>query len=1313
MATGRESSIAIPPAPNWYASSLGDWGGACGTLYAYAARNAVVLVRPDESGARCQRFVGTLVGHTNRVTAVCFARQPGVAHLLLSGSADTNIRQWDTTARRCIRILRGHSSEISALSISPIVHDLCVSGDRNGEVLVWRFGSGTTSSGSSDITKEHQRPTRTLEQIDNTPVLTVALSPSAAHDVAIGHQSGALAVADVGNNSPPKRLPARAGEVQCVAWLPRVYTSSGSSEKGNEALYGRDDGTETNARKTISRKSVGVLAVGSREKSVTLWTWDGERTSLRQTLQLPRCPAHLAENQRGRLWVALDWFVDEDKSKTENGDALKTENENRNLTARDLDAAHVARLVVSSHGGELLCYDVNMDDGLFGVYTNSNSADLTDGEKTTAKPSTSGKVNAPEKFSGDFSHSKTVFGLRVSSRGVAVTTSLDRGIAVWDVTTLTSMWSVTGLGGFAYHAAVDPEDTRRVAVACGDGSVRALVLSEPESSTEISTSESGSASTVLWRGLPQTKATMIAWCPVDGSDGGSVDGEDSTSDGDAATLAVGLEDGRVVTVDPSGGGRHATQRDCHAGAVSGAQWVRVGPPGTRKELITLGQGRLWRWVSLAAPEGRRKRGGGGGGGAFVDITMRFHDAGSIGNDGPPSVITSFAFRDDDSSGSNNSTNPTVAIGWSDGSVSVSERDVNDPKDAFAFRTKWRTTEHSKTVSAVRWHPLAGNTNSNRHMWLASVSEDGGFLVWDGKSEEVVRSAPPSRRSLSDVAWRPVVSGFTEQTQQDTPLDSSDAIAVTTGADGCIRAWDMAGAPTPCATMRGHEGRALFVVWAGASSERRDARRPTATLVTGSDDQTVRAWELDDPSHSPAAEAEGSARAKQDKEAKKLARDKDAGKDTNSSDEKAGNAESDSPRTDKTAQHVSSTNALTGNTTISVNASTGASGGKKKRKGTGGRGIVKPPPWESTPEGIAAGRISAVRLARLLARRSNAGGPFDVSEDDLDVDVDDTSAGYGPHGLGLYLGHEEAMRLLRLEERASWGGDVGGVDMSSSGTENGDTPDTTPRYETGMSSDSGRTGSFRPPERCAVAALFRGEFRGASDGLFQAFDGPIPSDFLAALVGGGREVYAAAANMQADRLESKGEHQRAAVLRLSLHDIRGAIASLRRGGLERDAAALAAARLLPFDPTLIETRKALAAAEETRGGLEAAAKAHLAAGRVGAAVRALARPGVGGARAAAEVALVMGVRGEPEKHVVIRAAKDAHVQGNAADAVNMLQRWSESDETNCGSQSDRSGHAGGEGRGGGDVDEDIAEVLQNIEKAQEGEGGTVGGQHGRV
>ena len=162
-------AVAIPPAPNWYGSSLADWGGG-GDVYAYAARNAIVLLRPrhghaaaagigsgkggggggggdgggggEDVGSSAARathatptsaaFAGTLVGHSNRVTALAFARCGGVTHLLVSGSADKALRLWDTASRRCVKVLKGHTAEVSALATSPVAADLCVSGDRTG-----------------------------------------------------------------------------------------------------------------------------------------------------------------------------------------------------------------------------------------------------------------------------------------------------------------------------------------------------------------------------------------------------------------------------------------------------------------------------------------------------------------------------------------------------------------------------------------------------------------------------------------------------------------------------------------------------------------------------------------------------------------------------------------------------------------------------------------------------------------------------------------------------------------------------------------------------------------------------------------------------------------------------------------------------------------------------------------------------------------------------------------------------------------------------------------------------------------------------
>ena len=95
-----------------------------------------------------------------------------------------------------------------------------------------------------------------------------------------------------------------------------------------------------------------------------------------------------------------------------------------------------------------------------------------------------------------------------------MTTSLDRTLALWDLRTRRRLWSVAGLGGFAYAVSLKPEDPFAVAVACGDGTVRAA---DPRIGFEPTTSEAHASDSdnVLWRGLVQTKTTCMAWYPAD------------------------------------------------------------------------------------------------------------------------------------------------------------------------------------------------------------------------------------------------------------------------------------------------------------------------------------------------------------------------------------------------------------------------------------------------------------------------------------------------------------------------------------------------------------------------------------------------------------------------------------------------------------------------------------------------------------------------------------------------------------------------------------------------------------------------------
>jgi gem associated protein 5 len=356
-----EDGIAIPPAPNWYGSALADWGMGSNAIYAYAARNAIVLLRPDGGkGSAPDRptpqtssshsrphsanvsFAGTLVGHNNRVTALAFARYPGVEHLLLSGSADRTLRLWDVADGRCVRILRGHGVDVTAVATSPRVPDLAVSGDKCGKCLVWRFGGGGGDG-----------PIRALEPLDGSPVLCLAMSPHPRRDeVACGQQSGALGVYVLsGDDVVKRRLPARSGDAQACAWLP--WPATGTSEEGNER--GLQEGTSGGDDPRM------VLAVGGRERAVTLWSWDGARTSLRKTLSLPRCPPHLSEAQRGRLWLSLAWSTVRDPP-VGDPNPVGGPNAGDKKSEEGTSSTKTVHLVTASHGGDLLRWTLDVNE---------------------------------------------------------------------------------------------------------------------------------------------------------------------------------------------------------------------------------------------------------------------------------------------------------------------------------------------------------------------------------------------------------------------------------------------------------------------------------------------------------------------------------------------------------------------------------------------------------------------------------------------------------------------------------------------------------------------------------------------------------------------------------------------------------------------------------------------------------------------------------------------------------------------------------------------------------------------------------------
>jgi gem associated protein 5 len=134
------------------------------------------------------------------------------------------------------------------------------------------------------------------------------------------------------------------------------------------------------------------------------------------------------------------------------------------------------------------------------------------------------------------------------------------------------------------------------------------------------------------------------------------------------------------------------------------------------------------------------------GGSFVDITGDFSGSGSSGS------IVAFDWL--------GGGDARVALGWSDGAVSVHSRQGRGDGggggggvggggggggggEGGSFTTEWCAFEHAKRVTAVRWHPEAGGGASGGggggggdgggtarfRGWLGATAADGSFLVY--------------------------------------------------------------------------------------------------------------------------------------------------------------------------------------------------------------------------------------------------------------------------------------------------------------------------------------------------------------------------------------------------------------------------------------------------------------------------------------------------------------------------------------------------------------------------------------------------------
>ncbi|KAM6224638.1 gem-associated protein 5 [Rhynchocyon petersi] len=682
----------LPPSPNWYCARCSD--AVPGGLFGFAARTSVFLVRVGPSA--------------------------GVS----SGAPPF----------RVIGELVGHTERVSGFTFSHHLgqYNLCASSSDDGTVKIWDVETRT-------VLTEHALHQHTISALHWSPlvkdlivsgdekgvifcywlnrndnqylfveprtIFCLTCSPHHEDLVAVGYKDGLVVIIDISKKGDViHRLRGHEDEIHSIAWcpLPGEDCLSISQEEHSE------DADVPN-RKVIPQTPVTkgcYLATGSKDQTIRIWSCSRGRGVM--ILKLPflkRRGGGIDPTIKERLWLTLHWPSDQP-----------------------------TQLVSSCLGGELLLWDLNQswrrNYTLFSASSEGNT------------------------------HSRIVFNLcplqTEDNKNLLLSTSMDRDVKCWDMSTLECCWTLPSLGGFAYSLAFSPVDIGCLAIGVGDGMIRVWNTLSLKNNYDVKK---------FWQGV-KAKVTALCWHP--------------TKEG---CLAFGTDDGKVGLYDTYSNKPPQISSTYHKKTVYTLAW---GPP---VPTVSLGEGDRPPLTLFSC--------GGEGivlqhnpwklSGEAFDINKLIRDTNSIKYKLP--VHTEISWKAD---------GKIMALGNEDGSIEIFQ--VPNLKLICTIQ------QHHKLVNTISWHHEHGSQPELSYL-MASGSNNAVIYVHSLKT--VIESNSESPVTITE-PYR-TLSGHTAKITSLAWSPHHDGRLVSASYDGTAQVWD-ALREEPLCNFRGHQGRLLCVEW---------------------------------------------------------------------------------------------------------------------------------------------------------------------------------------------------------------------------------------------------------------------------------------------------------------------------------------------------------------------------------------------------------------------------------------------------------------------------------------------------------------------
>ncbi|XP_069754122.1 gem-associated protein 5 [Narcine bancroftii] len=658
---------------------------------------------------------------------------------------------------RILGELTGHMERVTGFSFCPhaSLPDTCASASDDGTVKIWDTRTKTmlkehtahqaaiTTLQWSPLRKElvvsgdekgllicwwHLKGATQIFFPEPRHIFCLSCSPHSEEQVAVGYKDGMIVIVDVSRKGAVvHRLRGHDGEIQSLSWCPQLCQEPVLCCVKNVADLQNGDLAKG------EKEQICVLASGSRDQTIRIWNASKGKGLV--TLRLPQMKRRgtVDMGAKERIWLTVHWP--------------------RNRPTQ---------LVSSSFGGELLLWD------------------LAQGGKqkwTLLGQSPEGQ-----------NHSRIVFNLSSvcgqDGRELLLSTSMDRDVKCWDLTTLECSWTQPSLGGFAYSLAFSPVNLGSLAVGVGDGMIRVWDTISLQGPYDIKT---------LWQGI-KSKVTSLCWHLTKEN-----------------LLAFGTEDGKVGIYEIYSNKPPQISSSYHRKTVYALAWGPALPPvstaGTGdKPALTLyscaGEGIILQhnpWRLTADAE---------------DINQLIRETNGIKHRVPGR--SEMSWKPD---------GKVLAIGNDDGSIEIFQ----------APRLKLLCTilTHHKLINAIRWHHPHGSDLDLSYM-MASGSNNAVIYVHNLKTA----LENPSVAPMTMIEPFRTLAGHTAKVTSLSWSPHRDATLVSACYDGTAQVWDVL-KEEPVCNYRGHTGRLLAVQWSPVDAE---------CIWTGGDDFTVRQWNISEQQH---------------------------------------------------------------------------------------------------------------------------------------------------------------------------------------------------------------------------------------------------------------------------------------------------------------------------------------------------------------------------------------------------------------------------------------------------------------------------------